>query len=288
MVVKYLVFTTVKMVINLTESPQSPIVISSSSGRSSSHISKTRKSSSPSSSYDLPLAELQRRIKGKARKKSSSPSSSYDLPLAELRRRLPGRQTTTETFPPGLDVTVAGKGDDPATVTAAAIVPGTTAGDTSVVFKFDHQPRRLQDVQALAQELIQKYVPHYRFEFDERKIRAGATKFGEKVVSVSRRFAQSVQVPNHAVRDTILHEVAHAMAGYAAAHGPVWKRQAVAIGCTGDRCHTFKFTAAKYRLKCPCGANDLERHQLPKGFLQGRWHRECARCHKPLKVFKQG
>ncbi len=141
------------MVINLTESPQSPIVISSSSGRSSSHISKTRKSSSPSSSYDLPLAELQRRIKGKARKKSSSPASSYDLPLAELRRRLPGRQTTTETFPPGLDVTVAGKGDDPATVTAAAIVPGTTAGDTSVVFKFDHQPRRLQDVQALAEEL---------------------------------------------------------------------------------------------------------------------------------------
>jgi plasmid stabilization system protein ParE len=38
------------------------------------------------------------------------------------------------------------------------------------------------------------------------------------------------------VRDTILHEVAHALAGPKAKHGPVWREVAVRIGCSGRRC----------------------------------------------------
>lgn len=33
------------------------------------------------------------------------------------------------------------------------------------------------------------------------------------------------------VEDVILHEIAHAMVGYDAAHGPVWRKKAEQLGC---------------------------------------------------------
>lgn len=37
---------------------------------------------------------------------------------------------------------------------------------------------------------------------------------------------------------TVMHEIAHALAGSAAGHGPVWKRQMRALGQSPERCRT--------------------------------------------------
>lgn len=39
------------------------------------------------------------------------------------------------------------------------------------------------------------------------------------------------------VHNVVLHEIAHALAGHKAGHGPKWKQEAIRIGCTGDRCY---------------------------------------------------
>lgn len=61
-----------------------------------------------------------------------------------------------------------------------------------------------------------------------------------------------------AVRDTILHEIAHALAGHAAGHGPVWKGVCRRIGARPVRCGSEQGVlggqtgkGAKFVLACP-------------------------------------
>lgn len=72
-----------------------------------------------------------------------------------------------------------------------------------------------------------------------------------------------------AVRDTLLHEIAHALAGWRAGHGPRWREVARRIGATPTRCFdvaSVKTPAAPYSLVCPsCGE------------AQPRWRRTRTR-----------
>ena len=58
------------------------------------------------------------------------------------------------------------------------------------------------------------------------------------------------------IRNTILHEIAHALAGPHAGHGPMWKLQAIALGARPEACtRTMKLPAGQYVAVCPnCGA----------------------------------
>lgn len=69
------------------------------------------------------------------------------------------------------------------------------------------------------------------------------------------------------VRDTILHEVAHALAGHAAGHGPAWKRIHRQIGGTGGQ---YVSTAAREAIptawegRCPvCDTVTSKQHRAP-------------------------
>ena len=56
------------------------------------------------------------------------------------------------------------------------------------------------------------------------------------------------------VRDTILHEIAHALAGPKHNHDKVWREKARAIGCTAERCHNVVFAPPRYIMFCEmCG-----------------------------------
>jgi len=60
------------------------------------------------------------------------------------------------------------------------------------------------------------------------------------------------------VRDTILHEIAHALVGVHHGHDWTWQRKAMEIGCNGER--TAKINVAnqvryKYLATCPCCGN---------------------------------
>ncbi len=89
----------------------------------------------------------------------------------------------------------------------------------------------------LAEELIALHLPGrgWSFAFDTAKRRAGACDYTRRRITVSRYLAAMWDEED--VRQTLLHEIAHALAGHKAAHGPRWRAVAQGIGYTGDRLH---------------------------------------------------
>jgi predicted SprT family Zn-dependent metalloprotease len=63
------------------------------------------------------------------------------------------------------------------------------------------------------------------------------------------------------VKDTALHEIAHALAGASAGHGPKWQALALHLGGSAGRCfdqQKVRTPAARYRGTCPnCGVSVL-------------------------------
>ena len=47
------------------------------------------------------------------------------------------------------------------------------------------------------------------------------------------------------VRDTILHEIAHALAGYDAGHGPLWVERCIELGCQPNEVVNYKSVVDK-------------------------------------------
>lgn len=75
----------------------------------------------------------------------------------------------------------------------------------------------------------------WSFDFDNAKRRAGLCNYRDKRISVSRYLA--LRYEDDEVHQILLHEVAHAIAGPRAAHGPAWRRVATELGYQGDRLH---------------------------------------------------
>ena len=75
----------------------------------------------------------------------------------------------------------------------------------------------------------------WSFAFDNAKRRAGQCDFTRKRITVSRYLA--ARYDDETNRQTLLHEVAHALAGARAAHGAHWKRTARTLGYTGGTTH---------------------------------------------------
>lgn len=87
----------------------------------------------------------------------------------------------------------------------------------------------------LARELMDQHgLKAWTFEFDDAVRRAGMCSYAKRRISLSAPLTRIHD--EREVRDTILHEVAHALAGAKAKHGPAWREVAVRIGCSGRRC----------------------------------------------------
>lgn len=87
----------------------------------------------------------------------------------------------------------------------------------------------------LARELMDQHgLKAWTFEFDDAVRRAGMCSYAKSRISLSAPLTRIHD--EREVRDTILHEIAHALAGSTAKHGPAWREVAVRIGCSGRRC----------------------------------------------------
>lgn len=94
----------------------------------------------------------------------------------------------------------------------------------------------------------------WKFKFDSAKRRFGLCSYSRKVLSVSRFFIDLNS--EEEVTNTIRHEVAHALAGNDAGHGPVWKSYAVMVGAKPVRCYSRAETTV------PEGMFSLEKGSL--------------------------
>lgn len=115
----------------------------------------------------------------------------------------------------------------------------------------------------LARHLVAVHgLDGWQVGLDRAKSRAGCCHFASKLITFSLPLTRLHT--EEEVRETILHEIAHALVGPEHGHDEVWRRRAVAIGSTGARC----VPDAAPRLDghvvgtCPAG-HTVTRHRRP-------------------------
>ncbi|AXH96980.1 SprT-like domain-containing protein [Ornithinimicrobium avium] len=126
--------------------------------------------------------------------------------------------------------------------------------------------------QRLARSLMDEHgLTGWTFDFDRARVRAGACHFADRRITLSR--ALTAAHDEAEVRETVLHEIAHALVGPRHGHDEVWRRRAVAIGASGQRCYTADEPVVPGRWQGRCAAGHVvHRHRRPARLLL------CTRC----------
>ena len=124
----------------------------------------------------------------------------------------------------------------------------------------------------LARTLMNEHgLQDWSVGLDRAKTRAGVTMFGKRRISLS---APLTRLHDEAhVRDTILHEIAHALVGAQHGHDRVWKAKARELGASDARCFTSEAARelAPFIGVCPAG-HEVRRHKRPTRVVS------CSRC----------
>ena len=121
----------------------------------------------------------------------------------------------------------------------------------------------LNRVRVWAQALIDMHLDDtWSFDFDHAKRRAGLCDYRRKRITVSRYLAARFE--DDEIHQTLLHEVAHAVAGHTAAHGPEWKRVARDLGYVGGTTHHGETATelAPWVGTCPVGHVTYRRREI--------------------------
>jgi predicted SprT family Zn-dependent metalloprotease len=113
----------------------------------------------------------------------------------------------------------------------------------------------------------------WTFAFDNAKTRAGQCDFQRRRITVSRHLAGRFSDTD--VDQVMLHEIAHALAGARAGHGPRWRSIARELGYTGARLHDGPIASdlAPWVGHCPAGHEHF-RYRRPSRPMA------CARCSR--------
>ncbi len=139
---------------------------------------------------------------------------------------------------------------------------------------FDFQQRWAYFCSLLRREMMwHGLLPHWSIAFDNGQSRAGLCNFGTKQLSFSRNLVASATVQE--MRNVILHEIAHALAGHKHGHDYLWRRIAVSIGCDGKRCHDLQLTRPRWVLCCSRGCWQVPRFKRSMSQLK----RKCTKCN---------
>lgn len=104
----------------------------------------------------------------------------------------------------------------------------------------------------------------WKFQLDRSVRRFGVCMYGNKTISLSRRLVSLNK--EEEVIDTILHEIAHALAGHEAGHGPIWKQKCIEIGARPVRCYNSKNVVTptpKYVAICEDCKQEFHRNRKP-------------------------
>lgn len=123
----------------------------------------------------------------------------------------------------------------------------------------------LQEAKALAIELMDKHeliANRWYFDFDNSVKRFGCCSHRNKRITLSKLITE--RAPYDAVKDTILHEIAHALAGRGQGHNIVWKRVCIAIGAKPQRCYSYEESGIEpieLKWSATCGACGTVHHR---------------------------
>ena len=141
----------------------------------------------------------------------------------------------------------------------------------------------LSGVRLLADRLLNEhelFEKGWSFSFDRAKRRAGSCKFSKKEITLARAYAEQEDFKE--IKNTILHEIAHALVGPKHGHNEIWRQKALEIGCDAERCHYVVFSKPKYILTCINRCFEVARYRVNQNFLHSRI---CSKCKGKLLIF---
>ena len=138
----------------------------------------------------------------------------------------------------------------------------------------------LDSYEAYALEQMKKWdliSQGWKFIYNNRKRALGVCSYRKKTIELSKEFAIHNDVAE--VHDTILHEIAHALAGSRAGHGRLWKQWAVKLGArpqAGTAGHKIVMEY-KYEARCSkCDNKVAGYHRRPTRDFSRLSHRNCG------------
>jgi len=111
---------------------------------------------------------------------------------------------------------------------------------------------------------LKKHGLHgWKFGLSNTRRRLGACRYRAKRIEIAEYYARNS--PEGSVLDTLLHEIAHDIAGPAAGHGPRWKAVAVRLGATPRSCETSLLAVVQ----------------------PGDWQATCPACEKTVHLYRR-
>ncbi len=133
------------------------------------------------------------------------------------------------------------------------------------------------EVEILAKTLIAEFAPvGWQFGWMNEKTVNGRCYYNIKTIKLSRHLTP-LRTPE-AVRQTIMHEICHALTGPGHGHDAVWKAKMRSFGLPADRCSqdtVDRSSISNWEGKCPgCGKVT---HMIRKP----RVDRSCGKCGGP-------
>jgi hypothetical protein len=133
------------------------------------------------------------------------------------------------------------------------------------------QTSKLEGTRSVAVALLREHgLSDWKFRFDKARARIGYCNSTHKTISLSEPL--TLLASDETIRDTLLHEIAHALVGAENQHNHVWRTKAIAIGCSGNRTCDDVRIQGKYKLICPNG------HIAGYPHRRTSKKRSCATC----------
>jgi len=125
----------------------------------------------------------------------------------------------------------------------------------------------------------------WTFKFDNAKGRLGCCSYRKREIRLSRHFVELNFDNTFELKDTILHEIAHALVGPGKGHGWEWKEMCRLVGAQPKACSergAIELPKGKVQGNCNCKTH--YRHRMPKrGML---YH--CRSCRGPVVYRRVG
>lgn len=135
------------------------------------------------------------------------------------------------------------------------------------------------DVLGFARDALDEHgLTDWSVRWDRAKRRAGQCRHGSRTISFSRTLAEIY--PPSTMKDVVLHEVAHALAGPAHHHDAYWKKVARSLGATPKALLPATLPTPPHPWVGTCGRCGLVKrlHSMPRRVVS------CGNCSASFRI----